>query len=91
MATDSKSTQVNSISQTEVENLRYHCKILTTRLKRMTDKYNTCLNKLKDLEVENEKNAEEIKVLKNLSKCVVNNDEKAIFLADLLKNCKKTP
>jgi hypothetical protein len=89
---NSKSTQVEFTPQCEVENLRYHCKVLNLKLKRMTEKYNNCLSKLKDLEVENGKNSKFLKLAKNISEGVENNDEKAVFLTDVMKNvCRKNP
>jgi hypothetical protein len=89
---NSKSTQVEFTPQCEVENLRYHCKVLNLKLKRMTEKYNNCLSKLKDLEVENGKNSKFLKLAENISEGVQNNDEKAIFLTDVMKNfCRKNP
>jgi hypothetical protein len=76
---NSKSTQVEFTPQCEVENLRYHCKVLNLKLKRMTEKYNNCLSKLKDLEVENGKNSKFLKLAENISEGVENNDEKPFF------------
>jgi hypothetical protein len=89
---ESKSTQVEFTPQCEVENLRYHCKVLNLKLKRMTEKYNNCLSKLKDLEVENGKNSKFLKLAENISEGVENNDEKAVFLTNVMKNvCRKNP
>jgi hypothetical protein len=45
----------------------------------MTEKYNNCLSKLKDLEVENGKNSKFLKLAENISEGVENNDEKPFF------------
>jgi predicted aldo/keto reductase-like oxidoreductase len=42
---NNKSVQV-SISCTELENLRYHCNVLTRKLKHLNNKYSKCLAKV---------------------------------------------
>jgi hypothetical protein len=52
----------------------------------MTEKYTNCLAKLKDLEIEEKKNSKNLKLLSNIFQDAENNDKKAIFLLDIIKN-----
>jgi predicted nuclease with TOPRIM domain len=84
-----KSVQV-SIPSNELENLRYHCKVLTRKLKNLNSKYSKCLAKVNDLEVEIQKQSHDRKIMDKISNYAEHSDQKALFLMDLINNYIKS-
>jgi hypothetical protein len=81
-----------SIPSNELENLRYHCKVLTRKLRNLNCKYSKCLAKVNDLEVEIQKQSHVRKIINKISEDAENSDQKALFLMDLINNyTKKSP
>jgi hypothetical protein len=73
-----------SIPSNELENLRYHCKVLTRKLKNLNSKYSKCLAKVNDLEVEIQKQSHDRKIMDKISNDAEHSDQKALFLMDLI-------
>jgi hypothetical protein len=81
-----------SIPSNELENLRYHCKVLTRKLKNLNSKYSKRLAKVNDLEVEIQKQSHDRKIMDKISNDAEHSDQKALFLMDLINNyIKKSP
>lgn len=75
---NSKFVQVETISQKELNDLKYHCKVSTLKLKSANNKYAKSLSRIKDLEHEVNKNSVNLKILNKITENAQQSDEKAM-------------